>query len=72
MNNLDYIRQYRHMPWLKCRMRAKFEDQQGHVTRGTGGGNLRFKPDNGKRVLICHPQWRMTYYDKSGKIIAEY
>lgn len=75
MSNLNYIRQYYQMPWLKCGLPVNFDGKPGRVI-GAKGAHVRVKldekPENGRQVITCHPTWHMAYYDKEGKVLASY
>lgn len=69
--SLPEVRKYRNMPFLKRGMRANMNGQGGVITSGNSA-RLRMRFDGCKYSSSVHPTWQMTFYDKSGRVVADY
>lgn len=72
MQNFDYLKTYRGMPWIKRGMVVEVSGRRGVVTSGGSLGNVNVRFDGSKRISNCHPHWETVYYDESGNIVADY
>ena len=61
-----YVRRYYQVP-AKRGARIKFRGQLGTIV-GFSGAGLRVRlDDDPKRVIPCHPTWRIDYLDGNGE-----
>ena len=67
-----YVREFRGMPWIKRGTAIEVSGKKGRVTSGGNGGNIRVRLDGEKYSRNYHPHWETVYYDKNGKVIADY
>ncbi len=67
---MEYLRRTRNMPWLKRGMRCDMDGKPGTVTGA--GTYLHIRFDGQRHSVNCHPTWAMTFYDASGKVVADY
>lgn len=70
--SLEYVRTYYKMPFIRRGMMVRYDGHDGYITSAAGSGNLFVRLAGSKRPIICHPQWRMIYYDQQSNVIAEY
>lgn len=74
--NLEFVKQNRGLHFIKKGMRVELSygsvKKQGIIKCGNSSGNIDVLFDGEKRPENCHPTWGMKYFDKDGKIIAEY
>lgn len=68
---LQLVRDYRKMPFLKRGIRCNMDGRWGRVTSALGA-NLMVKFDGDIYPRPVHPIWEMTYYDEDMNIVAEY
>ena len=68
---LQLVRDYRKMPFLRRGMRCNMDGRWAKVTSGFGAG-LMVLFDDATYPKPVHPKWQMTYYDTDGNIVAEY
>lgn len=68
---LQYVREVRHMPFLRRGMRVDVNGKGGKVTSAYSA-NIMVRLDGSNFSVNCHPHWRTTYYDASGNIIKDY
>lgn len=69
--SLRDVREGRNMPFLRRGMRANMNGRDGAIT----GGNLAhlwMRFDGETRSVNVHPTWQMTFYDKNGRVVADY
>jgi len=69
---LEYVRQKRHLPFLRRGMVVDMKGERGVITRGNSSGNIQVRFDGQKHSCNCHPTWETTYYDRDGKVIADF
>lgn len=69
---LQYIRESRNMPWLRRGMVVDLDGRKGKITSGGPSGHVHVLFEDRTFPCPCHPQWQMTYYAKSGEVIANY
>ncbi|MEU7831338.1 hypothetical protein [Nonomuraea sp. NPDC049129] len=62
----DYVRRYYQVP-AKRGGRIKFRGQPGTIVAFHGAGLRVRLDDNPKRILTCHPTWRIDYLDGAGE-----
>jgi hypothetical protein len=73
-HSFDEVRKWRNMPWLKRLMKVEVNGKMGKVT-GTHGLNILVKMDSPEHQAYNgnnHPHWETRYFDKEGKVIADY
>ena len=63
--------EYRNIPFAYCGMAVKVGDRPGWIVGHNGSANLNIMFEDG-RVLNCHPNWDITYYDSEGNEIVRY
>jgi len=59
MNRMEYIRKFYDVP-AKRGGRVVFDGRGGTIVSARNA-HLRIRPDDGGRILLCHPTWRMEY-----------
>jgi hypothetical protein len=69
--SLAYIKSYYKMPFLHRGMKVIANGKTGIVTSGDGA-YIRVRCDDVKSSRRFRPQWETVYFDKDGKIIADY
>jgi len=73
---LDYVKKQRGLPFVKIGMRVELVTanitKQGKITGGNESGNINVKFDGARHSENCHPKWNMRYFDKDGKLLAEF
>lgn len=73
MTNLNYIRRYYKMPFLKRGLDIRFQGMAGKVVAfSKSHAYVHIKLKHVKRVQVVHPCWQISYFDKDGKLLAEY
>ena len=72
MGSLQYVKEYRNMPFIKRGMRIEVDGQMGKVTSGNSSGNINVLFDGEKYPCNCHPKWETRYFDKTGQVIVDY
>ncbi|WP_229386640.1 hypothetical protein [Lysinibacillus sphaericus] len=70
--SLENVKKWRNMPWLKRGMRVEVAGEMGVVTSGNCSLNINVRLDGLKYSQNCHPHWETRYFDKDGKVIADY
>lgn len=70
--SLANVKKWRHMPWLKRGMRVEVDGEMGVVTSGNSSLNINVRFDGMNYSQNCHPHWETRYFDKDGKVIADY
>lgn len=68
------LRKYRAMPLVKPGMRVlhTHNDRYSWISEANSSGNLNITFDGDNYSPNCHPHWKMKYFDKQGKLVAEY
>ena len=72
VRSLQNVKKWRHMPWLKRGMTVEVNGKMGVVTAANSSLNIQVRYEGEKYSQNCHPHWRTRYYDKEGKLIADY
>ena len=72
--NIDYFRKCRNMPFVRVGMRVFHMHNRkfGRISGANDSANLNIKFDGKNYSENCHPKWKMKYYDKEMRVIAEY
>ncbi len=68
------FRKSRGMPFVVRGMRVihTHNGKTGRVSGANSSCNLNITFDGDNYSQNCHPHWMMQYFDKGGKMIAEY
>lgn len=69
---MEDFREARQMPFVKRGMRVMHRGKWGRVAGANRSANLNIIFDGEKVSKNCHPHWAMRYFDKSGRMVAEY
>jgi hypothetical protein len=75
IRSLENVKKWRNMPWLKFGMAVEVNGKTGKVTGATTSLNVHVKFTNPEHHAFngnCHPFWETRYFDKDGKVIADY
>jgi len=76
MISLDYVKENRGIPFVKRGMKIELtyngKTQTGEVISGNSSGNIQVKFIGDNYSKNCQPNWAMTYFDKDGKVLAEF
>jgi len=70
--SLKNVKEKRSMPFLKRGMRVEVNGKMGVITSGNDSLNINVRLDGEKYSGNCHPKWETRYFDKDGKVIADY
>lgn len=73
----EFIRnaKYRNIDFAYCGMVVDVAGEKGLIVGYNSSANLDVLFTTGKnkgKVLNCHPNWKMTYYDSKGEIIKSF
>lgn len=75
IRSLENVKKWRFMPWLKYLMAVEVNGKMGRVTGANSSLNINVKFDNIEDQHYngnCHPHWETRYFNKEGKVIADY
>lgn len=72
MNNtqksIDRVCDYRGVPKVKKGMTCTVDGRKGKIVGGNTSANFNVKFEDSKRVMNCHPYWKMRIFDESGNV----
>jgi len=68
--SFEYIRNYYNVH-AYAGMKVKVDGEMGIIT-GTHSASLLVKFDGKKQSDVCHPTWRVTYYNPDGTVLKEF
>lgn len=70
-SNMERLRYWRNMPFIKRGMRVQTHEGMGRVT-ATDGDRVHVLLDGAKHPERYHPWWKMVYYQHDGTIAKDY
>ena len=67
--SMDWVRRTYGVP-VRRGVRVDMNGNLGTITRATSMVYVRFDDYHGaRRSVPCHPTWRMTYFDRDGRVL---
>ena len=69
------VAQYRDVPYAELGMRVKVEDDEGFLVGSNSSSNFEVLFETGQykgKVLNCHPNFKIKYFNSADEVIGEF